>query len=102
MKGVLRLSEEARRATDGYFDVRFDGRFDPSGLVKGWAIRKAALLLDDDGFRSFCIEAGGDIEVRGANEDGKPWLVGIGSPFDMSLVVRTLHLSSCGIATSGT
>ena len=102
MKEVLRLSEETRQLTDGYFDVRFNGRFDPSGLVKGWAILKAARPLEEDGFVSFCIEAGGDIEVRGGNDDGQPWLVGIRSPFDTSQVIRTLHLSSRGIATSGT
>jgi thiamine biosynthesis lipoprotein len=102
MREVLELAEDTRRRTDGYFDVRFNGRFDPSGIVKGWAIWKAARLLDDDGFVSFCIEAGGDIEVRGANDEGKPWMVGIRSPFDPSLMVRRLHLHSCGIATSGT
>ena len=102
MKEVLRLAEDTRQRTDGYFDVRFNGHFDPSGLVKGWAIWKAARLLDEDGFVSFCIEAGGDIEVRGANDEGQPWVVGIRSPFDPSLLIRRLHLQSCGIATSGT
>jgi len=101
MKEVLRLAEDTRQRTDGYFNVRFNGRFDPSGLVKGWAIWKAAHLLDEDGFLSFSIEAGGDIEVRGANEEGKPWVVGIRSPFEPSRLIRKLHLPSCGIATSG-
>ncbi len=102
MKEVLRLAEDTRQRTNGYFDVHFNGRFDPSGLVKGWAIWKAAQLLDEDGFVSFCIEAGGDIEVRGANDEGRPWEVGIRSPFEPSLLIRKLHLHSCGIATSGT
>jgi thiamine biosynthesis lipoprotein len=102
MREVLELAEDTRRRTDGYFDVRFNGRFDPSGLVKGWAIWRAARILDDDGFVSFCIEAGGDIEVRGANDEGRPWVIGIRSPFDPSLLVRRLRLPSCGIATSGT
>ncbi|MGO9310774.1 MAG: FAD:protein FMN transferase [Spirochaetia bacterium] len=102
MQEVLRLAEDTRQRTQGYFDVRFNGRFDPSGLVKGWAIWKAARLLDEDGFVSFCIEAGGDIEVRGANDEGRPWMVGIRSPFDPSLMIRKLNLHSCGIATSGT
>ena len=102
MREVLQRAEETRRRTHGYFDVRFNGRFDPSGLVKGWAIWRAARILDADGFVSFCIEAGGDIEVRGANDEGKPWVVGIRSPFDPSLLIRRLNLPSCGIATSGT
>ncbi len=102
MREVLELAEDTRRRTDGYFDVRFNGRFDPSGLVKGWAIWRAARILDSDGFVSFCIEAGGDIEVRGANDQGKPWVIGIRSPFDPSLMIRRLNLPASGIATSGT
>jgi FAD:protein FMN transferase len=102
MREVLRLSEETRQLTDGYFDVWFQGRFNPSGLVKGWAISKAAELLDADGFLSYCIEAGGDIEVRGANDQGQPWAIGIRSPFNTSQIIKTLSLQNRGIATSGT
>ncbi len=102
MREVLALSEQTRRETDGYFSVRFNGRFDPSGLVKGWAIERAARLLDDDGFISFCVEAGGDMEVRGANDEGVPWVIGIRSPFEPSKLIRRLRLTNRGIATSGT
>ena len=51
---------------------------------------------------SFCIEAGGDIEARGANDEGLPWAIGIRSPFDPSKLVRKLLMSNRGIATSGT
>ena len=102
MQEVLRLSEETRRMTNGYFDVWFQGRFDPSGLVKGWAISHAAGILDAEGFVSFSIEAGGDIETRGANDDGQPWLIGIRNPFDPSAIIHTVKLASQGIATSGT
>ncbi len=102
MKEVLALSEETRLLTGGYFDVRFEGRFDPCGLVKGWAINAAACMLDKDGFLSFCIEAGGDMEMRGANDEGRPWRVGIRSPFDTAKIVKVLSMTDRGIATSGT
>jgi FAD:protein FMN transferase len=102
MREVLALSEETRLQTDGFFDVRGNGHFDPSGLVKGWAIARAARLLDDDGFISFCIEAGGDLELRGANDEGLPWAVGLRSPFEPSRLIRKLLLTNRGIATSGT
>jgi thiamine biosynthesis lipoprotein len=102
MKEVLRLAGDTKASTDGYFDVWFQGRFDPSGLVKGWAIRRAARILEDDGFLSFCVEAGGDIEVRGANDTGKPWEIGLRNPFDPSRLMRKLALQDRGIATSGT
>jgi FAD:protein FMN transferase len=102
MREVLRLAEQTKTETDGYFDIRNNGRFNPSGLVKGWAIYRAARILDDDGFISFCIEAGGDIEVRGANDEGQPWAIGLRSPFEPTKLIRKLALTSCGIATSGT
>jgi len=102
MQEVLRLSEETKQMTDGYFDVWFQGRFDPSGLVKGWAIARAARLLDGFGFVSFCIEAVGDIEIRGANDEGIPWEIGLRSPFEPRKLIRKLSLTNRGIATSGT
>ena len=102
MREVIALAEGTRMQTAGFFDVRHDGRFDPSGLVKGWAIDGAARLLAEDGIVSFCVEAGGDMELRGTNEEGEPWTVGIRSPFDPSRLIRRLRLTDRGIATSGT
>ena len=102
MQEVLRLSEETKALTGGYFDVWLNGHFDPSGLVKGWAIVQAARILDEDNFISFCIEAGGDIEVRGANDEGRPWAIGVRNPFDTETLTHRLLLQNRGIATSGT
>jgi FAD:protein FMN transferase len=102
MQEVLRLSEETKALTGGYFDVWYNGHFDPSGLVKGWAIVQAARILDEDNFISFCIEAGGDIEVRGANDEGGPWAIGVRNPFDTETLTHRLLLQNRGIATSGT
>src|SRR5436190_5760466 len=42
LEDVLLLCEQTNVETDGYFDVVREGRIDPSGLVKGWAIQKAS------------------------------------------------------------
>lgn len=42
---VFALSEQTKQETDGYFNIWRNGRCDPSGLVKGWAILKAAKLM---------------------------------------------------------
>lgn len=99
---ILRLSEETRQDTDGYFDIRKKDGIDPSGLVKGWAIYEAAKLLDQKGLRNFYIDAGGDIETRGSNEEGKKWRVGIRNPFNRFEHVKVLEVSGVGVATSGT
>src|SRR6185312_6996439 len=41
MKSIVALSEQPKKATDGYFDIQHDGLYDPSGIVKGWAIQNA-------------------------------------------------------------
>ncbi len=102
MKSVLELCAETKQQTRGFFDISHNGKLDPSGLVKGWAINQAAIRLNDMGVRGFYIEAGGDIQVDGLNADGKPWRVGIRNPFKTTEIVKVVGLTDIGIATSGT
>lgn len=104
MREILALAEATRAETDQYFDIRRpDGSLDPSGIVKGWAIRKAAGLIRARGIRNFYIEAGGDIEAEGLNALGEPWLIGIRNPFETDRIVKTLEIKGpIGVATSGT
>jgi thiamine biosynthesis lipoprotein len=103
MDEVLALSELTRHETLGFFNIRRpDGLVDPSGLVKGWAIRNAARLVDATGHHSYCIEAGGDVQCRGRNEQGKRWRIGIRNPFAADEIVKVLVPGDAGVATSGT
>ena len=101
MKTILALSEQTKIDTDGYFDIQQDGIYDPSGMVKGWAIQNAADVLKAQGFANFYIDAGGDVQIVGY-KDGAPWRIGIRNPFNRSENVKVLGLTNCGIATSGT
>ncbi len=97
MREVLGLCADTTRQTDGFFDIRrADGTVDPSGIVKGWAIHRAACLLEDLGCAVFSVDAGGDMELR-----GRTWDIGIRNPFKNGEIVKTTHLRDCGIATSG-
>jgi len=102
MQLIFALAELTRQETDGYFNIRHNGSIDPSGIVKGWAIQNAADLLLDLGYQNFYVDAGGDVQVMGRNAQGESWRLGIGNPFNLQQVVKTLGLSDCGIATSGT
>lgn len=102
MKRVLKLCEETKRQTNGYFDIAHGGKLDPSGLVKGWSIHNAAGILRKRGFNNFYIEAGGDIQTSGLNAERRPWRTGIRSPFNIDEIVKTVELSGEAIATSGT
>ena len=102
MREVLRLSEETKRDTYGYFNIFRNEKCDPSGLVKGWAIYKAAQILKDRGLKNFYVDAGGDIQTYGQNPEDKIWKVGIQSPFDKQQIVKVVYIQDLGLATSGT
>jgi len=102
MRTIFALAEDTRLRTDGFFDIQYDGRYDPSGIVKGWAIFNAAELIKQEGFENFNVEAGGDIQAYGVNAQGQKWRVGIRNPFNMDEIVKVVAISNCGIATSGT
>jgi thiamine biosynthesis lipoprotein len=100
VRAILRLSEQTRRQTHGYFDIHCQAGLDPSGIVKGWAIRRAAHLLKGRGLQNFFIDAGGDIQLAGYRQ-GQLWRVGIRNPFKRTENVRVLGLTGRGVATSG-
>jgi len=102
MREVMRLCAETKYLTHGYFNIERGGKLDPSGLVKGWAIQNAAQMLLDKGYADFYIDAGGDIQSHGTNEQGKPWRFGIRNPFSRDEIVKTVYVTTKGVATSGT
>ncbi len=102
MQAIFELSEQTREETNGYFDIQHDGRCDPSGLVKGWAIFNAAEIVRAAGFENFYVEAGGDIQAEGLNRQHQKWRVGIRHPFNDAEIVKVIALSNGGLATSGT
>jgi len=103
MREVLRIAERTRQETEGYFDIRRpDGRLDPSGVVKGWAIRNAARRTAPAGARNFLVDAGGDIQSQGKAANGEDWCLGIRNPFDDAQIVKAVRPRGRGMATSGT
>ena len=102
MRDVLAMAEQTRQESQGFFDVaRPSGGCDPTGIVKGWAIKKAALLLAKKGVQNYCINAGGDIQSAGVNFDGELWRLGISSPFRSGEIIKVLTPHGAGVATSG-
>ena len=97
VREVLGQCERLRERTGGFFDLRATGRLDPSGLVKGWAVDRAAALLDRAGCTRFCIDAGGDLRLRGG-----PWRVGIRHPHRRRRLAGVIAVTDAAVATSGT
>ena len=92
---VLERCEQLSTETRGYFSAYAAGQLDPSGLVKGWSVDRAAELLDAAGMREYAINAGGDVRVKGA------WRVGIQHPLERKAVAQVLDAEDLAVATSG-
>jgi thiamine biosynthesis lipoprotein len=104
VRAMFTLADRLRDRTDGYFDPRRhrdDGRPDPTGVVKGWAVDEAIATLRLAGARNVQIVAGGDLVALGEPEPGRPWRVGIRHPDDASQVAAVLRVRDLAVATSG-
>jgi thiamine biosynthesis lipoprotein len=108
VQGVLALCEELHDDTGGAFDIFAatapnGSNLEPSGLVKGWSIERAARLLEARGAANFCINAGGDIALRGEPSPGEAWRIGIRHPDDPLATAAVLEAHGrFAVATSGT
>ncbi|GGJ79475.1 FAD:protein FMN transferase [Streptomyces camponoticapitis] len=94
---VLELCAAAERESEGWFTTGYAGGLDPTGLVKGWAVERAARTIAASGAGGVCLNGGGDVQLLGG-----PWRVGIADPLRpgaLALVVGA-H-GDLGVATSG-
>ena len=82
----------------GTITVRQPLLLDLGGVAKGLAIDLAAQDLDRVG--SFSIDAGGDLYVKGGNELGDPWRIGVEHP-RLPGLIATLALRDGAVCTSG-
>jgi thiamine biosynthesis lipoprotein len=102
VRGVLERCEELRIETDGFFDGRAAGNgLDPSGLVKGWSVDRAAEIADELGWRNYAINAGGDMCLRGGALPAPVWRIGIQHPTQRDQIVAAVSGHDLAVATSG-
>jgi thiamine biosynthesis lipoprotein len=114
VRRVAVLCDVAEQRTGGAFsawlpDARGRAAFDPTGLVKGWAVEQAfdeltARLLTLDGLdaHDVLVSAGGDVVVGCDRTDTPDWVVGVEDPRDRTRVVVSVPLRRGAVATSGT
>jgi len=97
-QAIKKACEQWEKRTRGYFSAYFGGKYDPTGYVKGWAIARAGERINQQGYQTFCISAGGDILARG----GKIWRIGIQNPRIPNQIIGVVKLQNGAVATSGT
>jgi len=96
----------AEQMTDKIFTPYFDGKYDPTGLVKGWAIEQTfdkylMPLLDDPKIEGISLNGGGDIKFATRPDSDFNWGIGIEDPIDLQNILATYYLKNGAIATSG-
>ena len=103
VRWVIARCRELRDETGGYFDAEavVPGTIDPSGLVKGWSVDRAAGLLDEAGLRNYAVNAGGDIRLRGGAAPEPRWRVGIQHPRIRDRIAAVVESDDLAVATSG-
>jgi thiamine biosynthesis lipoprotein len=104
---VVELGAAAERESGGAFSIRLPGPdgtrvLDPSGVVKGWAVERAADALRALPGTDFCLSAGGDMTCRTLDADSPPWRIGIEDPADPIRVLAVVPVHTGAVATSGT
>lgn len=100
LSAVLGLCATYTARSGGAFCARTeDHALDPSGLVIGWGVQRAADLLRQAGIRNFQITAGGDVITAGEPAPGQPWRVGVRDPERADRMCVTLGVRDAAVAT---
>ncbi|CAG1771248.1 FAD:protein FMN transferase [uncultured bacterium] len=74
---------------------------DFGGIVKEYAVDRAAVLCLNAGVSHGVVNLGGDIKLIGPRPDGRPWRVGLSHPRQQGEMVETLGLHEGAVASSG-
>ncbi|MCB1666272.1 MAG: FAD:protein FMN transferase [Pseudomonadales bacterium] len=74
---------------------------DFGGIVKEYAVDRAATLCQQQGIQHGMINLGGDIRIIGPHPDGTPWRIGIQHPRNSRETLCTVELSEGALASSG-
>jgi len=96
---VLRECHAARAASGGWFDPwAMPGGFDPTGLVKGWAVERALDALRAAGLPGALVNGGGDMAAFGSPADGPRWRAGIRHPWRAGALACVIEIGHGPVA----
>jgi thiamine biosynthesis lipoprotein len=82
---IWNACEQWEKETEGWFSAFTpEHTFDPSGLVKTWAARRAAEYVLEQGITDFTLNAGGDIYIADGVTEDVDWRMGISKPVSIA------------------
>ena len=100
MAEVEAACRQAREASGGWFNPwAMPGGYDPTGLVKGWAVDKALRTLDQAGVPAALVNGGGDLAAFGMPGPGRCWRAGIRHPWRATGLAAVIEVRGA-VATS--
>ena len=77
--------DEWEKRTDGWFSAMTpQNTFDPSGVVKTWAAKRAAEYILQSGIKDFTMNAGGDVWLSNDLTVNQEWRIGISKPISIA------------------
>ena len=96
----------AKKETRGLFDPFFEGKYNPTGFVKGWAIENAFTkylkpLIDHNIIEAGAINGAGDMQVGTSLDSDFSWKIGIENPEDREKIIARYSIKNGAVATSG-
>ena len=96
----------AKKETQGLFNPFFNGKYNPTGFVKGWAIENAFMkyikpLIDNNIIEAGAINGAGDIQVGTRLDNNFSWEIGIENPEDKGKIIAKYSIKNGAVATSG-
>ncbi len=71
------------------------------GIGKGYAADRAKRIMKTHGVENGFVNASGDLNAWGVQENGRPWTIGIADPNQKHNLLSSLALTDAAIATSG-
>ncbi|MHA7129625.1 FAD:protein FMN transferase [Algoriphagus namhaensis] len=112
MKDSVDISRMLRSV--GFEKIQFDENriikadssiyLDFSAIAKGYGVDVVADFLEQKGIANYLVEIGGDLAVKGVNDRGELWKLGINRPEEESSaadIYSIVALQDKGMATSG-
>jgi thiamine biosynthesis lipoprotein len=101
VRDVLAACDDAERRTAGWFTARYAAGIDPTGIVKGWAVRRASDLLTAAGSTCHAINGGGDVHAVADPAADVPWRIGVPAGPESGGMLRVIVGHNVAVATSG-
>lgn len=99
MEKLVLADGKLRKAAEGV-------EMDASSIAKGLGVDLVADYFDQKGIENYMVEIGGEVRVKGQNDKGRDWRVGVDKPIDNATMQdRALEFVVClsegALATSG-